>query len=63
MGVGVDVSDLGDSFRESREERKAIRRTWVACDSCGLKSPVGEPCFKCEREAWLAWNTKRKAKP
>lgn len=51
------MSDLGDSFRESRARRQKARRQWSDCEGCGLYSnhpvevPPGGTCHRCGWQA------------
>lgn len=42
------MSELGDSFREWREGKKAYRRTLVSCWRCDTKNEQDSPCRNCE---------------
>jgi hypothetical protein len=47
------MGDIGDFWRDIREERKRARAAWVECPTCkvrygtGTKNPPGFPCRNC----------------
>lgn len=55
------MSEMGDDFRVMRDKRKAVRLTLVACDLCGMKNAIDEPCCRCKPEEWDVWAKARKA--